>query len=495
MQPAEPFQSDPERSSTTLSWQGRPFLELTRLAWPIAVATVSFSVMTLVDTLIVGRLGTAALAGVGLAGTAAFFLICFSIGLLQGAKVLVSQAVGAGRQDEVHRYVAVAVTTAVTLGLLTTAASELAAAAIAHLAATEAAGLAARTYLQIRALGAPLVLVYAALREVLQAQGHARAPMVATVLANVVNVGLALVFVFVLHLGVAGAAWAAVIAHGIEAGVLVGVQRSRGGFGLLPASWSWRGLWDRAFSPSHFPQLIRIGLPTGLQFMLEIGSFATLTLAVATFSEVDMAAHQIALQLIHFSFMPCVALGEAASVLVGQAVGANRDDLVPHVGRRAAGLAMAYAGLCSLAFLFAGGLIAARFTTDLMVVALAVQLLRLAGLFQVFDAINIVARCVLRGTGDVRYAAVVGVTVAWLCTPTLAWGLGHGLRLGALGGWLGIAIEVLLCSIILGLRVERRGWATAARRSRSVLQGDSLRAPTSAAFSLNPRTPDLEPQA
>ncbi|MBN2197354.1 MAG: polysaccharide biosynthesis C-terminal domain-containing protein [Polyangiaceae bacterium] len=471
--------------SRELVWSSRPFAELVRLGWPIAVATLSFTVMTLVDTLIVARLGTAELAGVGLGGTAIFFLFCFSFGLLQGVKVLVSQAIGAGRRDEVRRHVAVAMAAALLLGILTIGVAELVAQSVAGMTATDAAGRAARTYMRIRALGAPIVLVQVALREVLQAQGNTRAPMVAALAGNVVNVALALFFVFGLRMGVAGAAAATLVAHSVEAAVVIHVQRSIGGFGLLPAGALpgaaatapspspvevLRIVQRRALSPSHWRQLLRVGLPTGLQFLLEVGSFATLTLAVASFSEADMAAHQIALQLVHFSFMPCVALGEAASVLVGQAVGADRDDLVRYVGRRTALLAMAYAGLCSCVFLFAGRLVAAQFSADLAVVTLAVQLLFVAGLFGLLDAVNIVGRCVLRGTGDVRFAAGVGVTVAWVCTPTLAWGLGHGLGMGALGGWIGIAAEVSVTAVLFGFRVERLGWLGAAAAARRALQ-------------------------
>ncbi len=478
-----------------LVWSARPFAELIRLAWPIAVATLSFTIMTLVDTLVVARLGTAELAGVGLGGTAIFFLFCFSFGLLQGAKVLVSQAIGAGRRDEVLRHVAVALAAALLLGVATVAAAELLAQAVAAMAASDAAGRAARTYMRIRALGAPIVLVQVALREVLQAQGNTRAPMVAALAGNVVNVLLALYFVFGLRWGVAGAAAATLVAHTVEAAVVVRVQRSLGGFGFLPADHRRMGgvtsrltatvevlriVQHRALSPSHWRQLLRVGLPTGLQFLLEVGSFATLTLAVATFSEIDMAAHQIALQLVHFSFMPCVALGEAASVLVGQAVGADRDDLVRYVGRRSAALAVAYAGLCSCVFLLGGRFIAGQFLADQAVVALAARLLLVAAFFGCFDALNIVARCVLRGTGDVRFAAAVGVTVAWVCTPTLAWGLGHGLGMGALGGWLGISAEILVTAVLFGLRVERLGWLKAAAAARLELRRQSSEPPACA---------------
>ena len=79
-----------------LSWEQRPLRALLRLAGPIAISMLSYSVMTLVDTLVVGRLGAASLAGVGLGGMVAFALLCFWFGLLRGTKTLVAQAVGAG---------------------------------------------------------------------------------------------------------------------------------------------------------------------------------------------------------------------------------------------------------------------------------------------------------------------------------------------------------------------------------------------------------------
>ena len=188
-----------------------------------------------------------------------------------------------------------------------------------------------------------------------------------------------------------------------------------------------------------------------------------------------MAAHQIALQLCHFSFLPAMALGEAASVLVGQAVGANEDDLVRPVARRAFALASAYTGSCALGFVLFAGPLARAFTTDARVIALTVQLLYVAAVFQVFDGANGVARSVLRGTGDVRYSAVISVTIAWLCTPTLTWLLGIHLGLGALGGWIGLCIEIVAGAAALWWRLERGGWRTAAIRSRAELD----RPPTS----------------
>src|SRR5204862_1786062 len=88
------------------------------------------------------------------------------------------------------------------------------------------------------------------------------------------------------------------------------------------------------------------GVPNGLQFVMEVGSFLILTVMVARMSAIDGAAHQMVLHLVNVSFLPAHALAEAAAVLVGQAVGANRDALIPRVARRALLLGASYASVC-----------------------------------------------------------------------------------------------------------------------------------------------------
>jgi MATE family multidrug resistance protein len=435
----------------SLPWIQRPLSELMRLAGPIAASTISYSLMTLTDTLLLARVGSAELAGVALGGLCCFVLVCFSFGLLRAANTLVAQAVGAGRLEEVPAYRGAALLTGLGLGAVTVALGQVVARLVLRLPSTGSSGTAAATYIQIRTLGAPVVLAYVALREVRYGSGDARAPMRATVLANLVNIALAILLVLVLRRGVAGAAFATLVANVVELGTLAG----RGTLDL--------GRATRA----HLRALWRMGQPTGLQFVLEVGSFAILSLLIYLRSQTEMSAHQIALQAIHFSFLPVWAVGEAASVLAGQAVGAGEDPTVIRVWRLAAGVTAAYAGSCALVLALGAPLIVAAFGVAPEVAVIAVRLLHVAALFQMFDAANVLARGVLRGTGDVRYAATVGVVTAWLCTPPLTWLLGWRLGLGAYGGWIGLCVEIVVGALLLVGRVERRGWSTAAARARA----------------------------
>ncbi len=449
------------RIERSLPWRHRPFPELVRLAWPIAVSTLSYSVMTLVGTLFVARLGASALAGVGLGGVASFMVLCFGFGALRAVNVLVAQAVGAGDRPRARRWLWAGIWTALVLGVVMLVAGQLLASVLHHLAASEAAGHHAQVYVSVRLLSAPALMLFVALREHRYGLGETRTPMLASLLGNVANITFDWLFIVQLHWGVVGAAWATVIGHGLEAGLLI-VLAAR------DRLWPVRVRW------AELRQLLEIGAPTGAQFWMEVGSFGLLTTIIASLGDVQLAAHQIALQVVHFAVLPAMALGEAGAVLAGQAVGAGEVRLVRRVARLAVLGAVAYNAACTLVVVIGGQLITSAFTSDGALSRVTVSLLWMSSAFLVADGAAVVARGVLRGTGDVRFPAVVGIACAWMCTPPLTWLLGRWLGLGALGGWIGLSLEIALAAGILWWRLERAGWLASARRSHARLRADRL---------------------
>lgn len=436
-----------------LTWAERPFRELLRLAWPITVSTLSYSAMTLVGTLFVSTAGEAALAGIGLGGVAAFAILCFAFGWMRGVKVLVSHAFGAGDRDRLRIYLTGSLVSALVLATIVIGLGWFVGELMPLFTETSAAGDAARSYVQIRSLGAPIILASVALREYRHGVGESRIAMYGSLAANGVNVVLDFLFVIVLEQGVAGAAWATNASHLVELCVLVTFQL-RDGFRLARPS------------RAHFASLMRMGLPTGLQFLLEVGSFAALTIMLSLMSDRDVAGHQIAIQVLHFAFLPILAVGEAAAVLVGQAVGARRSKLIGKVTRHAFALASAYAGIWTIGLAVFAPLIAGAFTDDPDLLELTIVLLWISAVFQWFDGANIIARSVLRGTGDVRYAATVGIITAWVTTPPLTWLFGMVFGLGAIGGWLALTLEIIVGAGLVWWRVSSGGWLRSAARER-----------------------------
>ncbi len=436
--------------------------ELVSLAWPITVSTLSFTVMTVVDTAFVGRLGPAALAGVGLGGIALWTVVCFGFGLLRAVKVLVAQGVGAGERDSVLPYLGAGVYAALALSALALVVGLPIAHYLPQFSASPEAGRVAYTYMSIRLLGAPIVLLSCAIREARYGFGDSKSPMYAALLSNAIHIPLNYALIFTAGLGIAGAAYATLFVQALELAWLLGAQAKQ-------------GLGLRGTRLLHLQDVFRLGVPTGSEFFLGVAAFSALVLLIARMSEVDLAAHQVALQILHFAFMPAVSIGEAASVLAGRAVGANEDRRVLLVAKAALGVATVYALLCAVVFIGGAIPLLTLFTTDVQVQRIGVHLLYVAGCFQIVDAANIVARCVLRGTGDVRIPAIFSIVSGWFWVPFLTWYLGLHLHLGAVGGWLALTVDICVQGGFFWYRLQRGDWLSAARSSRERL----AREPTS----------------
>jgi MATE family multidrug resistance protein len=195
-------------------------------------------------------------------------------------------------------------------------------------------------------------------------------------------------------------------------------------------------------------------------------AFATFTSVLGTLGTAQVAAHQIAMATIRASFLPGVAISEAASVLVGQALGRRSPEDADRTTRAALLLATAFMTACGIVFAFGGDAIVGAFTGDPDVARIARVLLRIAAAFQVVDAISIVLRGAVRGAKDVHVPALIGVAIVWTCVPTAAILLGRVAGLGAAGGWYGFLGETTLGAVFFGLRWRAGSWRARYAKAR-----------------------------
>jgi MATE family multidrug resistance protein len=203
-------------------------------------------------------------------------------------------------------------------------------------------------------------------------------------------------------------------------------------------------------------QLLRVGGPVGAQQWLEVGVFAMAGLLMGWMGAIALAGHQVALQLAALTFMVPLGVAQATSVMVGQAVG--RSDT--RGARRATGsgmlLGVGFMTATAVVFLSFPDLLSRVFSNDAPIIASAALLLPIAGVFQVFDGIQVVAAGALRGVGDTRVPMLVNLFGFWvLGLPTSLW-LGFGLGWGPVGVWWGLAVGIGVVAVLLTLRVRRR---------------------------------------
>jgi multidrug resistance protein, MATE family len=434
-----------------------------RLAVPVVVIQVGMMAMGVVDTIMVGHISARALAAVALGNLYFFGLAVFAMGTLMVLDPVVAQAFGAGERAAVGR--------AVQRGVLLAALLTIPVALLLTLAApvfrlaqqpAEVVPLAA-SYALVTAPGVFPFLLFVVFRQSLQSMGRT-APIVAAILgANLVNAALnwALIYGYLGFpaLGVVGSAWATSISRGLLAvGLWVGARRDLG-----PLLWPVRpGIWQ--WGP--LSRMLRLGVPIGAQHVLEFGAFALVALMMGWIGTREMAGHQIAINLASLTFMVPLGVGDAGSVLVGQAVGRGDTEGTRGAARAALACGVTFMSLTAAIFLAFPEPLAWLYSRDLDVVRVAVTLIPIAGVFQVFDGLQVVAAGILRGLGDTRVPMLVNLLGYWLIGIPVSVYLGFGAGLGPVGLWWGLVLGLALVGTSLLLRVRAR---LARRQSRVVI--------------------------
>ncbi len=309
----------------------------------------------------------------------------------------------------------------------------------------------ASTYLRISLAGVAPYLVFVVLRQSLQAM-HRVAPIVWTVIvANLTNAAFNWIFVFG-HLGspAMGAAGSA-IATAISRWLML----------LLLLAWAWRDLRPLMLpvragvgSWPALSQMLRIGLPIGAQQGLEAAAFGAIGLLMGVLGTIEMAAHQVAITLAAFTFMVPLGVGSATAVRVGRAIGASDMPRARAAIRAAYLCGVGFMAITAIAFIWVPHVLAAAFTPDVRVIALASTLIPIAGAFQLFDGGQAVGAGVLRGAGDTKAPLVTMLASYWLVGVPVSAYLGFRTSLRAKGLWWGFVVSLAGVAIFLFLRIR-----------------------------------------
>lgn len=422
--------------------------EVLRLALPLMVATMSQSAMWVVDTFIMGRVGSAQQGAVGVGGVLTWAATCFFAGTLTLVNVLVAQDFGAGRKD-LRRHVATALLLVVPMSVLVLSGLPWINQVLVQMRVTQEALPHATSYVSIRLLAIPLVLTSFVLTSFLRGVGNTVAPMIVMLTSNVVNAiasaGLVFGWFGLPRMGVEGVAWGTVLASVVEAGLYWFAYR-RCRVAREPARLPTR---------SELTEFLRLGLPIGMGWALEMVGWTAFSLYAATRPTAELAAHTVLFQVTGLCFMPAMALGTAASTLVGQYTGALQPKLAARSARSALRLSLLYMGTVGLAIAVFGTPLIRVFNSNPEVVELGAMLALFAGLYQPFDGYGIVAQGILRGAKQTFAPTLVmlGSSVFVFVPAVLVLGelWGFGIR----GAWMAAVIHVVTASVLLSIAVRK----------------------------------------
>ncbi|MBM3489221.1 MAG: MATE family efflux transporter [Alphaproteobacteria bacterium] len=423
---------------------------IARLAVPVAASRIGMLLLVLVDAAMVGRYDSAELAYFGLGNALHLVLLLIGIGMLVGTAVLSAQARGAGEEQSCGRVWRVALLYALVLGggfALLTLAGEPALTLTGQAPAMAAGG---GQVLLLAGLGLPGALVFVCSTLFLEALGRPRPGVAAMLAANVINFLLNLLLIGgglgLPAMGAAGAALATSVARSVAAlGLVLYIL-------TLADRQRWGIVGPLVGAMTIGRKLRRFGYAIGLTQGAESAAFGGLVLLAGLVSPEAVAGYQIAISAVAMAFMGAIGTASATGVRVGLAVG--RQD---QAGLRRAGFAgliaivlfMAVAGSLLLSLpRTVGGL----FTSDPLVLAVAVPTLLVGGLMLPTDGMQAVLMGALRGLGDVWVPlALHSAAFFLLMLPLAAW-LGLGLGWGAPGLMAGAWVGVSLAALLLGLR-------------------------------------------
>ncbi len=420
-----------------------------RLAAPIAVALLSEMAMGLTDTVMLGSIGDRALAAGGLGANLFFTTLIILQGVLSGVSVLAATARGAGCAQNVPKIYWSGVTLAAGLAVPLFAALSLARPAL--LALGESAGLAddIATYLQVLRWGVPAGLMgIGMMRQFLPAIGLQRVLL-----------------------------W--VVPGGVAVNAALNWQLIHGGLGLpgfglrgsaaATATTMWlltlgmlavlHGGRFRHFVTFSRPdgavvrRLLGFGVPVGATVTVEASLFLASCIMAGELGPAALAAHMVAMSVTISTFMVPLAISQAAGVRVAEASGAGNLPAARRAGFMAVAFAAAFMGCSALVLTLVPAQIASAYLTHS---GLAARLLRIAGLFQIADGVQVVASAALRGLGDTRIPMLLAAMGYWGIGFLAARRLAFALDLGAAGLWWGLCAGLVSVAVSLVLRFAWR---------------------------------------
>jgi MATE family multidrug resistance protein len=437
--------------------------EVLRVAYPLILAHLSFTLQTFVDRIFLTWYSAEAVAGAvtGLFTTLA--VVALFSGTGEYLTTFVAQYIGAGRPARVGPVMWQGFYFSLLAGVVIAALAPLAGTVFALAGHGLEVQRSEATYATILMYGSFPVVLTATLATFFAGRGQTRVVLAVNVASTLLDMVLNWLWIFghggFPRWGVAGAAWSTVVSHAVAGLVFVALILQPEHRSLYATASGWR------FDRDLFARLLRFGLPSGLQYSLEILSFAIFMMIIGRLGTAPLAASGITFNLNMIVFMPMLGLGVAVSAVVGRHLGADRPDLAERATWSALWMSLAYMSACGALYLLAPHALlfpyrAGADATFAEIEAISVVLLRFVAFYSIFDMMNVIFAAALRGAGDTFYPLALTVVLSWGAMLAPAYLLCVVGGAGVYAAWSTATAYVLLLGLLLWRRFRLGRWRT-----------------------------------
>lgn len=438
--------------------------EVFALAGPMAISTSSYAILQLTDRLFLAWHSEEGVAASLSGGVLVWVFMCLPFGVAGYVQTFIAQYLGARREKEIGAILAQGIWIGIVcipiFACILPMAPWFFTGEDKKLAALES------TYFQISLLGSPAVVFAAALGAFFNGRGKPNTEMSASLIATVINILLDYAMIFgtwgFAEMGVAGAAWATIISQWIKVVILAGFVfrpkfKAEYGVSLLSGLPNWRLL----------SRLLYYGVPAGMQYFVETGTFTLLVFFIRDEGKLELAATSLALSLNMFAFTPIFGMGLAVSALVGRYLGQDQPQYAARATWSAMRIAMGFTLCCAVLyfgfpdFLFAahqGGEASEQSAPALLI---AKGLLKFAAIYCMLDAGQVIFVSALRGAGDTAFVFLVSTGVP-LCAVLFGKAMRPSIESWGVSGlywwWSIVTLWLLLLFFVFGARFLQGKW-------------------------------------
>lgn len=429
--------------------------ETIKLAIPVSIGQLGHIMMGVVDSIMVGHLGSVQLAAAALVNGLFFLVLVLGLGMSMAITPLVSISVGAGNSTKSGIILRQGLVVNFVFALLLALLIFVGASFLEYLGQPENVTIAAKSYLKILSLSVVPFILFQVYRQFLEGLSDVYPPMKIAIGANIFNAAINYVLIFgklgFEPLGLDGAGYATSLTRFLMAAILMIIVINSRKYKIYDTSLRFKKL-----DFSMMRKIIAIGLPSGLQYFFEVAAFTFAAIMIGWLGHIELASHQIAINLASVTYMMVLGISAAGTIRVGNAVGRKSVQEIRRSGFTALGVSAAMMSFFGILFIIFNTTLPKIYISEIEVIELSSKLLIIAAAFQIFDGMQATGLGVLRGLTDVKIPLILLMGSYWILGIPIGTLLGFYFGLKTIGIWIGLLIGLATLAISLLIRFNRK---------------------------------------
>lgn len=416
------------------------------LAYPVVIGQLGHIMVNVADSMMVGRVGVVPLAGATFAGAIFIVLMLFGIGVSYAITPLVA-AENPTNTSKLKGFLQDGFLMNLILGLLLALLGYAASFFLQHFGQEEEVVAQARPYLRVMSVSLIPLMIFQTFRQYSEGLSDTMNPMVVSIVANVINIGLNYMLIFGKFgfepMGLFGAGVATLLSRILMPLLMILLTRK------IIAGFQWK------FHFSGIKRMLKIGVPSGMQYVFEVGAFGGAGIMIGWIGAKELAAHNIALNLSAISYMAATGIAAASTIRIGNQLGLKDKQNLRMAGFTSFTLVAVFMAICASVFIVFREFFPTLYVNEQPVIAIASTLLIVGAAFQISDGLQAVGLGVLRGLRDVRIPTIVTFVSYWVIALPLGYILAFPMNLGVYGIWIALSVGLTLAAVLNIWRFNR----------------------------------------